>query len=84
LTGKKPTIQLPQTILPDVKDEDEEADVESPLTPTSAAWANSVFESLGKFGQKKSDSTADDTMKPVEVAPDLAGEQHAPQHSHKS
>ncbi|KAF9207905.1 hypothetical protein BGZ49_010259 [Haplosporangium sp. Z 27] len=46
LNGKKPTVSLPKTTLPDVQDEVEES--ESPLTPNSVIWADSLYNSLDK------------------------------------
>ncbi|KAF9360430.1 hypothetical protein BGX26_009417 [Mortierella sp. AD094] len=66
LTGKKPVVPLPQLTLPDVI---EDEDPESPLTPTSVAWADSVFESLDKVSGTKKDAMVESRLKALEVAP---------------
>ncbi|KAF8941075.1 hypothetical protein EDD21DRAFT_88010 [Dissophora ornata] len=71
LTGKKPVVHYQQpAVLPVVKDEDEEAD--SPLTPTSAAWADSVFASLEKVATVEGDTIREERLKALEVAPACA------------
>ncbi|KAI1314675.1 hypothetical protein EDD11_001887 [Mortierella claussenii] len=66
LTGKKPALPSLHTVLPDMQDEDEE-DAESPLTPTSAVWAESVFASLDVVAGKTSAGVSESEPKALGV-----------------
>ncbi|KAF9112231.1 hypothetical protein BGX27_003740 [Mortierella sp. AM989] len=70
LTGRKPVMPLPQLTLPDVKDEDE--DPESPLTPTSAGWADSVIESFDEVTSSRRNSMDENRLQTLEMAPACA------------
>ncbi|KAF9403506.1 hypothetical protein BGX21_003322 [Mortierella sp. AD011] len=72
LNGKKTraVVPLPQLALPDVVDEDE--DTESPLTPTSSVWSESVLESLEKVSGTKKDPIVESRLKALEMAPATA------------
>ncbi|KAF9913449.1 hypothetical protein BX616_010027 [Lobosporangium transversale] len=72
LTGKKApvTVQPIHIVLPNMQDVDEEEEnVESPLTPSSAAWADSVFESLDQVAGKQAEGMTKNQLKALEVAP---------------
>ncbi|KAF9429021.1 hypothetical protein BGZ76_001960 [Entomortierella beljakovae] len=72
LSGKKPTIPLPKLTLPDVQDEEENDDPESPLTPTSATWASSVLTSLEVVNGSKENVLMKSQLTALEVAPATA------------
>ncbi|KAG0362891.1 hypothetical protein BC939DRAFT_491680 [Gamsiella multidivaricata] len=83
LTGKKPVAPLQTAVLPNVEDEGEDEDededgsedkeLESPLTPTSAAWADSVVGSFDKAVETKNDSKAQEDLETLEAASARAG-----------
>ncbi|KAG0211716.1 hypothetical protein BGX31_001633 [Mortierella sp. GBA43] len=63
LTGKRPVVQIQQTPLPQLKDEDEDS-ADAPPTPSSAIWAESVVASLKVVGDEEPKSTEDEPKTP--------------------
>ncbi|KAF9951487.1 hypothetical protein BGZ65_005916 [Modicella reniformis] len=67
LTGRKPTSPVQLIVLPNLRDNDEES--ESPLTPSSGLWADSVVASLNDLGEEKPNMSMEDPPGSSEAAP---------------